>query len=37
MLFSQSFLVLGVKHFIFGQTGGSRGRNCVFLLQTKGS
>lgn len=37
MLFSQSFLALGMKHFVFGQTAGSHGRNRVFLLQTKGS
>lgn len=36
-LFSQSFLMLGVRHLVFSQTGGSHGRSCIFLLQTGGS
>lgn len=36
-LFSQSFLMLGVRHLVFSQTRGSHGSSCIFLLQTRGS
>lgn len=35
MLFSQSLLIPGVKHLVFPLTGGSHGKSCVFILQTK--